>query len=42
MCGYFFTEFMDVIIKSTSFLGYTHLFSSSGYGNNDKILLKLF
>ena len=40
MCGYFFIEFIDLMLKGKSLLDYTNLSSSNVYEKNDKIILK--
>ena len=42
MCGYFCIGFIDFMLKSKSFLNYTHLFSPNENEKNDKIILKYF
>ena len=42
MCGYFCTGFIDFMLKGTSLLDYTNLFSLNDYEKNDKIILKYF
>ena len=42
MCGYFFTGFIDFMVKGKSFLDYTNLFSPNDYEKNDKTILKYF
>ena len=42
MCGYFCIEFIDLLLKSTSLLDYTNLFSPNDCKKNDKIILKYF
>ena len=42
MCGYFWTEFIDFMLKGKSFLDYIYIFSPNDYEKNDKIILKYF
>ena len=42
MCGYFCIGFINFMLKSTSLLEYTNLFSPNDYEKNDKIILKYF
>ena len=42
ICGYFFTGFIDFMLKGKSLLDYTNLFSPNEYEKNDKIILKYF
>ena len=42
MCGYFCIGFIDLMLKSKSFLDYTNLFYPNEYEKNDKIILKYF
>ena len=41
MFGYFCIGFIDFMLKGTSLLEYTHLFSPNEYKENDKILKSL-
>ena len=40
MCGYFYIEFIDFMLKSESLLDYANLFSPNEYEKNNKIILK--
>ena len=42
MRGYFYTGFIDIMLKGKSLLNYTNLFSPNDYEKNDKIILKYF
>ena len=42
ICGYFYTGFIDFMLKGKSLLDYTNLFSPNEYEKNDKIILKYF
>ena len=42
MCEYFCIGFIDVILKGTSLLDYTSLFSLNDYEKNDKVIIKYF
>ena len=42
MCGYFWTEFIDFMLKGKSFLDYIYIFSPNDYEKNDKMILKYF
>ena len=42
MCGYFYIEFIDFMLKGKILLDYTNLFSPNDYEKNDKIILKYF
>ena len=42
MCGCFFIEIFDFMLKGESSLDYTNLFSPNEYEKNDKIILKYF
>ena len=45
MCGYVyigFQEFISFMLKGTSLLDYTDLFSPNEYEKNDRIILKYF
>ena len=42
MCRYFCIGFIDLILKSKSWLDYTNLFSPNNYEKNDKMILKYF
>ena len=39
---YFYTGFIDFMLKGKSLLDYTNLFSPNDYEKNDKIILKYF
>ena len=41
-CEYFCIGFIDIMLKSRSFLDYNNLFSPNEYEKNDKIILKYF
>ena len=40
MCGYFYFEINDLMLKGKSLLEYISLFSPAEYKNSDKIILK--
>ena len=40
MCGYFFIEFIDFMLKGKSLLDYTNLFYPNEYEMNEQIILK--
>ena len=42
MCNYFSIEFIDLLIKGTSLVDFTNLFSRDEYEKNDKIIRKYF
>ena len=42
MCGYFCSEFTDLMLKGKSLLDHTNLFSPNKYEKNDKMILKYF
>ena len=42
MCGYYWNEFIDFMLKGKSLLENTNLFSPNDYDKNDKIILKYF
>ena len=42
MCGYFYTGFIDFVLKDKSLLDYTDIFSPNDYEKNDKIILTYF
>ena len=42
MCRYFYIGFIDFMLKITSLIDYTNLFSPNDYEKNDKIILKYF
>ena len=42
ICGYFFNEFTDLLLKDKSLVDYTNLFSPDDYERSDKIILKYF
>ena len=42
MCGYFFIEFDDLMLKCKSLFDYTNLFSSNDYKKSDGEILKSF
>ena len=42
MCAYFFTGFIDFMLKGKGLLGYINLFSPNEYEKNDKIILESF
>ena len=42
MCEYFFTGFINFMLKGKSLLDYTTVFSPNEYKKNDKIILKCF
>ena len=42
MCGYFYVEFIDFMLKSKRLLEYTNLFFPNDYEKNDQIILKHF
>ena len=42
MCGYFYIEFIELLLKGESLLEYTKLFFPNKYKKNDKIILKYF
>ena len=42
MCGYFCSGFIDFMLKGTSLLEYTDLFTHNEYKENDKTILKYF
>ena len=39
MCGYFYTGFIDFMLKGKSFTDFTNLFSLNNFIDNDKIIL---
>ena len=42
ICGYFYTGFIDLMLKGKSLLEYKNLFSRNDYDKNDKIVRNLF
>ena len=42
MCGYFYIEFIDFMLKGKSLLDYTNLFSPNDYEKKVEIILKYF
>ena len=42
MCGYFCIGFIDFMLKGSSLLEHTNLFSPNDYEKNDTIILKYF
>ena len=40
MCGYFFIEFIDSMLKGISLVQHKYLFSPNDYEKNDEIILK--
>ena len=42
MCGYFFTVFIDFMLKGKGLLDCTNLFSPNDFEKTDKIILKYF
>ena len=42
MCGCFYIEFIDFMLKSKSLLDYTNSFSPNDYEKNDQIILTYF
>ena len=40
MCGYFYIEIIDFMLKGKNVLDYTNLFSPNKYEKNDKMILK--
>ena len=42
MCGWFYIEFIDSMLKGESLLDYTNLFSPNDYEKNDKLILEYF
>ena len=42
MCGLFYIEFIDFMLKGKTLLDYTNLFSPNDYEKNNKIIVKHF
>ena len=42
MCGYFFTGFIDFMLKGKSLLDYINLFFPNEYLKEDTLILKYF
>ena len=42
ICGYFYTGFIDLMLKGKILLEYKNLFSRNDYDKNDKIVRNLF
>ena len=42
MCGYFYIEFINYILKGKTLLDYTSLFSPNDFKNNDQIIKRVF
>ena len=42
MCGFFYTRFVDLMIKDKGFLDYTNPFSPNENEKNNKIILEYF
>ena len=42
MCGYFFIEFIDYMLKGKTLLDYTNLFSPNDFKKNDQVIKRIF
>ena len=42
MCGYYFIEFVNYMLKGKTLLDYTNLFSPNDFEKNAKIIKRIF
>ena len=42
MCGYFYIEFINYMLKGKTLLDYTNLFSPNDFKKNDEIIKRIF
>ena len=42
ICGYFYIEFINYVLKSKTLLDYTNLFSSNAFKKNDRVIKRIF
>ena len=42
MCGYFFIELINYMLKGKALLDYTNLFSPNEFKKNDQIIKRIF
>ena len=42
MCGYYYLEFTNYMLKGKTLLDYTNLFSPNDFKQNDQIIKRIF
>ena len=42
MCGYFFIEFINCMLKGKNLLDYTNLISPNDFKKNDQVIKRIF